>query len=144
MERNGTDKKLTPRQMRAVEAMMSEPTSRAAAKKARIGVTTLYRWLASPTFADALREARAQTFERTMAGLSAASETAVEVLREIMSEEAAAARETASVRVRAARVALGAMLRAHSMIETEERLRGIEAQLKAIEDEQRASTPWTN
>lgn len=129
MRQNETEKKLTPKQARAVEAIMSEPTVRGAARKAGIGHATLYRWLAEPAFAEALREARGRAFERTMAGLAAAAELAVNVLREILGDDAAAAREIAAIRIRAARSALDGMLRAHTQIETEERLRRIEEQL---------------
>jgi hypothetical protein len=120
---------LKNRQARAIEALMSEPSIKAAAKKSGVGFATLRRWLQDPAFNAALRDARSQVFERTMVTLAAAAETAVEVLREVMTNQAAAESDSASVRVRAARVALGAMLRSHDLVEIEQRLKALEERL---------------
>lgn len=132
MIQNETNKKLSPKQARAVEAMMTEPTIRGAAEKAGIGHATIYRWLGDPAFVEALREVRSQAFERTMTLLAAAAEKAVEVLREILGDDEAAVRASAAIRIRAARCSLDGMLRAHALIETEERLRRIEEQMESI------------
>jgi len=129
MRQNETHKKLSPKQIRAVEAMMSEPTLRGAAQKAGIGHATLYRWLAEPAFVDALREARTQAFEKTMVALAAAAEKAVEVLREILGDDQAAAKEIAAIRIRAVRTAFDAMLRSRDLIEIERRLQALEEKL---------------
>lgn len=126
MVRNGTDKNLTPKQVRAIEAMMTESTIRGAAKTAGIGHVTLYRWLEEPAFADALRDARSRAFERTMSALAVAAEKAVEVLREFLDKEESSAKPGASVRIRAVRVALDSMLRARDLVEVEERLKKVE------------------
>ncbi|HEY7184456.1 MAG TPA: hypothetical protein VIC84_23670 [Blastocatellia bacterium] len=143
MAQNGTDRKLTPRQERAIEALLETSSVSEAAKVSRVGRRSLYRWLADPGFLAALREARAKVFDRTIEALSVAAKLAVDVLREVMSDEKSAAAETASVRVRAARVALGAMLRAHGLIELEERMRLVEQQMKAMEYEPQTTT-WKN
>lgn len=129
MGQNGTNKKLTPKQLRAIEALMTEPTARGAAAKAGIGHGTLYRWMEEPAFAEALREARAQAFERITTGLSAAAELAVEVLREILGDDEAAASEIAAIRIRAVRTAFDAMLRSRDLIEIERRLQILEERL---------------
>src|SRR5262245_18385411 len=100
MTQTDTNKKLTPRQARAIPAIMSEPTIHAAANKAGVARKTLYRWLEQPVFAAPLREARAQTFKRTVESLAIAAELAVKVLRDILGDEKAAAQEIAAIRVR--------------------------------------------
>jgi hypothetical protein len=126
MTQNDTDKNLTSRQLKALEAIMSEPTIQAAAMRTGVERKTLYRWLDEPAFADALREARSQAFERTMSALAAAAEKAVEVLREFLDKEESSAKPGASVRIRAVRVALDSMLRTRDLIEVEERLKKLE------------------
>jgi hypothetical protein len=126
MTQNGTNKKLTPKQIRAIEAMMTSPTVRGAAQVAGIGHSTLYRWIEEPAFAEALREAKEQAFARVMTALTAAAEKAVEVLRTILDDEEAAEKPGASIRMRAVRVALDSMLRSHDLIEVEQRLRRVE------------------
>jgi len=126
MGQNGTNKKITPKQMRVIEALMTESTVRGAADKAGIGHSTMYRLLEDPAFTKALREARAQVFERTIAALAAAAELAANVLREILGDDEAAAREIAAIRVRASRTALDCMFRGHDMIDIERRLQALE------------------
>ena len=50
--------KLTRKQETPIAALWTEPTSAAAAKKAGIGQTTLYRWMKLPDFRAAYDEAR--------------------------------------------------------------------------------------
>jgi hypothetical protein len=51
---------LTAPQRRAIRALMESRTNGEAAKLARIGEATLYRWLGDPIFKAALQEAEAQ------------------------------------------------------------------------------------
>lgn len=140
MKRNGTDKALTPRQAKAIEAMMSEPTIRGAAKKAGVGITTVYRWLDDADFSTALREARARAFESLLTELQALGRLAVDTLREVMENPEA----HPGSRVKAALGALASIIKSREVLENEDRLRIIESQLQAIEAERRASSTWTN
>jgi hypothetical protein len=130
---------LKPRQVKAIEALMTEPNVKAAAQKAGVGFATLRRWLDDPTFCAALREARNKAFERILSGLSAAAETAVQVLRDLLDN----AKEESHVRLRSAKTSLDSFFKSYSLIEIEGRLASIEAQLKAIENERQRST-WEN
>jgi hypothetical protein len=73
-------KNLTPKQERAVLAILSEPNREAAAKKAGVSLTTLNRWKREPAFAEALRSARSSLVEETLGLLQLAATGAVGAL----------------------------------------------------------------
>lgn len=126
--------RLSTKQARAIEALLSEPTTRAAAKAAGVSEATIWRWLAEPGFAAAHQEARGQLLQGTLTALQAISCEAVAVLREVMNSGAS----PAGVRVRAAAEVIGLALRAKGELETEQRIRALEqaaataAQRKAV------------
>jgi hypothetical protein len=129
MSENGSQNRLTDKQERAINCLLSEPTAKKAAARARISETTLYRWLNDdPLFAAALKQARNRVLETTLSGLQAASGQAVETLIDVMRS----ATESPAARVSAARTILEFTLRANDAIETEKRLRALE--LKLIEN----------
>lgn len=125
MQRN--ESKLTARQQKALEALLSEPTVQAAADAASVNKSTVFRWLSDPTFAAIYREARAQLLESTLAGLQSAGGAAVETLREVMGDKTA----QPAARVSAARATLDALLRMREAFEVEQRLAELEARLNA-------------
>lgn len=126
MEGNGSKSgELTAKQLRAIEALLREPTTTAAAKAAKVGETTIFRWLADPAFAAAYRQARGRLLEDTLANLQAASGDAVRTLRAVLDDEAARPGE----KVSAARAILEYSLKAREVLEVEERLRALEDRL---------------
>jgi hypothetical protein len=60
---------LEPGQERAIIALLSEPTLKAAAASASISETTLWRWLREPAFKDAYRKARSDALAQATAKL---------------------------------------------------------------------------
>jgi len=60
MTRNVTDPVLTPKQRKAVEALLLTGDVSAAAKAAGVSRESLYRWLRQPLFLAAVREAEAR------------------------------------------------------------------------------------
>jgi hypothetical protein len=82
MARNSTKfDALTAKQVRAIEALLREPTIGAAAKSAKVGHRTIYTWLNDdPVFVRAYREARRQVVEKAIAELQAACSDAVQAL----------------------------------------------------------------
>src|SRR5262249_48819238 len=80
MSHNG-EQVLSGKQERALAALLSEPTVRAAADKVHVSVATMQRWLREPAFAAAYRQAQRQVFTDAVGALSAASTAAVEALR---------------------------------------------------------------
>jgi len=126
MEANGNHNGLTDKQRRAIAALLSEPTTKKAAETAKVGETTIHRWLNDPAFSAALKESRGRVFESTLAALQGASAKAVETLRDVMNDKEA----KASAKVSAAKTVLDLALKAREQLELSERLRLIEEQLK--------------
>ena len=63
-------RKLTSRQRMALPAVLSEPTIAEAAKKAKIGLSTLKRYLRDPLFREHLERAYAEAVAASMARLT--------------------------------------------------------------------------
>ena len=82
MARSG--EKLTGRQRRAIVALLASPTVAAAAKAARVSEPTIYRFLESPTFVDALSGARAEAYSQAVGNLAAIAVDAVTTLATVM------------------------------------------------------------
>jgi len=72
---------LTPRQERAIAALLTAPDQSAAAAACGIGRRTLTRWLATPEFRDAYRVASQQRLADTIGLLRATAADAVATLR---------------------------------------------------------------
>src|SRR5205085_316828 len=76
----GHGQKLTSRQEVLIAALLTEPTYAAAAAKAGIAETTVYRWLQLPSFRAAYRRARREIVEAAVGRIQAATGQAVETL----------------------------------------------------------------
>jgi hypothetical protein len=63
MTKNVTDPQLTPKQRKAVEALLITGDVSAAAKETGVSRESLYRWLKQPVFLQAVREAEAQAID---------------------------------------------------------------------------------
>jgi len=59
-------KNLTPKQQKAIVALLSNSTIEKAAVDAGISERTLYRWLNDPCFRDECRKSRRQLFSQSM------------------------------------------------------------------------------
>lgn len=114
--------RLTIRQTRAIEALLTEPSQEKAAKKAKVSRATLARWLSEPAFQQAYQEARAKLLETVLTALNAASIRAVKTLMSVMGDTEA----QPAARVSAARAVLDNLLRIHETVEIEQRLAALE------------------
>jgi len=76
--------KITRIQERAIAALLTSPTTTAAAEKAGVARSTLNRWLGDPTFKRAYRQARRELYDSVLAKLPALAGDAVEQLRTIL------------------------------------------------------------
>jgi hypothetical protein len=86
---SANDRKLKPRQDRAIAALLTEPSVKAAARAVGVGESSLRRWLSDPTFREALMAARVRALGATMVMLQGLGETAVATLREVMGDKTA-------------------------------------------------------
>jgi len=89
---------LNANQKRALTALLSCPSLRAAAQSCRLSERTLYNYLADPGFASELRARQDAVLLSVTAGLAGLSGSAVEVLEGVLSDP----ETSASVKVRAA------------------------------------------
>ena len=126
MSVNGSQTELTDKQRRGIAALLSEPTTKAAAEAAKVSEVTIHRWLNDAAFSAALKESRERVFESTLAALQSASGKAVETLRYVMNDKTA----QASARVSAAKTVLDIAIKAREQLDLSERLRLVEEQLK--------------
>lgn len=116
---------LEPAQERAIIALLSEPTLRAAASSAGISESTLWRWMRDPEFRVAYRRARQEVLERATARLAALVDAAVKALGEIVADRTV----SPNVRVSAASRIVDFALKAAEIEEVQARLERLEATL---------------
>jgi hypothetical protein len=79
----GHGQKLTSKQEALIAALLTEPNYAAAAVKAGVSETTLYRWMHLPSFRAAYRQARCELVEGAIGRMQAAIGQSVETLQEI-------------------------------------------------------------
>lgn len=80
---------LSPKQERAVLALLQEPTIAKAAKAAEVGERTIHRWLSDPVFGKAYRKARREAFGHAIALTQHYAPLAVNTLATIMADTSA-------------------------------------------------------
>jgi hypothetical protein len=119
---------LTPTQERAVIALLASPSLEAAAKSAKVSVSSLRRWRLEPAFIEAYRQARFTLLEASTAKLRNAASSAVDVLQAAMEDKEA----PYSVRIRAAQVILEGAYKSAEMEDLAERLDQQERQMEEI------------
>jgi hypothetical protein len=76
----GNGQKLTSKQEAVIAALLTESSCAAAAAKAGVGKTTLFRWMQRPAFRAAYRRARRELVESAIGRIQAATGQAVETL----------------------------------------------------------------
>lgn len=121
---------LTPKKLRAIEGLLTQPTLTKAARHAAVATKTLERWLHDDDFAAELRRARARLFNRIVTRLAQSALHAVRVLVSIMTDLDV----PPGVRVRAATAVLAHALAAHEG-DISERLIEIERTLEGLSNE---------
>ena len=77
---------LSPKQERAVLALLQEPTIAKAAKAAEVGERTIHRWLSDSVFGKAYRKARREAFGHAIALTQHYAPLAVNTLATIMAD----------------------------------------------------------
>lgn len=123
---------LTPQQAKAIAALLTERTTAAAAKKARVAERTLARWLTTEEFKSALRLAQSEAISQAVTRLAGAAAGAVNLLATVIDDTA----EKGSVRVAAARAVLTHGLQWIELTEVAKRLDDIERRLNEAQHNQ--------
>ncbi len=119
--------KLTPKQEKAITALLTQPTIEAAAEVLRVNTATVHRWLGEPAFADAYRDARRAAVGQAVTRLQQVSGGAVAVLVQVMADKAT----PAGTRVNAAKTVLEFSFRAVELEDLAERIAALEQQMGA-------------
>ncbi|HJY80007.1 MAG TPA: phBC6A51 family helix-turn-helix protein [Candidatus Binatia bacterium] len=129
MMRNETEHfgTLSSRQRRAIEALLLHPTLEEAAKAAKIGKTTLYRWLKEDAFSRAVHEARREQSQEALACLRSSLLRAVHKLSELLNS----GNEMIAFRAATALVEHG--LKGIELEEQEERIGELEALVTTLQ-----------
>ena len=122
--------KLSPKQERALVALLDCGEIKQASEKAGVSDVTLWRWLQSPVFQARYRAARRQVVETAIAQLQSDCTKAARVLTEIAEDRAA----PASSRVAAAKAILDQSVSAVELIDLQERIERLEETLGAQEN----------
>ena len=132
MRRNATPQGLSPKQVKAVEALLTTGEVAAAAQAVGVSRATLHRWLAEPAFLQAVRGAEARALDELSRLLVRLGRTAAATLAKAMND----ASTPWATRVRAADAALGRLLQLRELATLEarvaelERLAGLEEPLR--------------
>ncbi len=122
MPENVTRDGLSPKQRRAVEALLSTGEVSAAAAASGVTRNTLYRWLKEPLFVQAVRETEARALDELSRLLVRLGRTAAATLAKAMSDPAA----PYPTRVRAADATLGRLLQLRELAQLEGRVQALE------------------
>jgi phage terminase small subunit len=118
----GTNPGLSPKQRRAVEALLTTGDVTAAALEAKVGKSSLYRWLREPVFLAAVREAEAAAIDELSRMLVRLGRTAVGTLAKAMTDPKA----PWPTRVRAADASLARLLQLRELATLEARVTELE------------------
>lgn len=115
---------LSPSQRRLIPALLTSKTVQAAALVAKVSERTAYRWLADDVnFQVELARAEGEVIAGAVRSLLGLAESAVDCLRDTLDDKEL----PASVRIRAAALAIDAMLRLRELRNVETRLAALEA-----------------
>ena len=112
---------LTARQRRMIAAMLTSKNIGQACETAKVGRSTLARWLDQAPFINALRKAQGEAITKAGSALIAAQETAINTLI-VLAERA----RNEGVKRSAANDLLAYSLKFHDQVEIEERIERLE------------------
>jgi len=126
---NVSEENLTPKQERALLALLDCGEIKRAAEIASVGEGSLWRWLQQPVFQSRYRAARRQLVETAIAQLQSDCTTAARVLREVAEDKEA----PASSRVASAKTILEMAVRGVELADLASRVERLESLLEAQE-----------
>ncbi len=118
----GDNDTLTTNQRRALNALLDSTSVRAAAKKANLGETTLWRYLSDATFKTALSKRQDAIVSSVTAALTGMAGESVKTLRGILRSRTA----SDAVKCRAALGWLSQMRQSVELADLSERVRALE------------------
>jgi phage terminase small subunit len=122
MRQTATLQGLTPKQRKAIEALLTTGEVTAAAQAVGVSRATLHRWLGEPVFLAAVRAAEARALDDLSRLLVRLARSAVTTLAKAMSDPAT----PPATRVRAADATLGRLLQLRELATLEARVAALE------------------
>jgi hypothetical protein len=125
MTQNDAPKAITPKQARAIQALLTNPTLTKACGEAKISRSTLGRWLADPRFNRALIEAEGQALQDTTRLLLTGRDAALKTLGDLMTKAT-----SDNVRRQAANDWLNFMYKSYELQTLETRISELERTVK--------------
>ena len=117
---------LSPRQHKALRALLSENTVAKAAVASGVGESTIYKWLGEAAFRAALAQAEGEAVAAAGRRLAVLAENALDELARSMADPMT----PAPTRVRAAEVILNNLLRYREIVTFEARLTALEQEMR--------------
>ena len=126
MARNGT---LSPKQRKAIAALLSERDVKSAAEAAGVALRTMFRWMDDPDFQAELKAAESAAISSAIRRLAHLSGTAVNTLQEIMESEKDLP-PGARVKGAAANIVLSRLIPLKELADLESRLAAVEEALR--------------
>ena len=118
------EKKITPKQRRALEALLAGEDIATAAQTAGVARQTLHRWQQEEHFARALQEAESLALEGLSRALVGLGELATQAIRDGLQPE-----QPIAIRLRAADLLTNRLLAIRQAIDFEQRLQELEQQI---------------
>lgn len=119
---------LTPKQQRAVRALLEHKSVGEAASSIGVGERTLFRWLTDPAFKLALSAAESDLLDAATRRLLALQENAIGTFESLLADDSAA---SDAVRLRAASAVLDYLLKLRELRDVEHRLTTLEQAMAA-------------
>jgi phage terminase small subunit len=113
---------LTPKQRKAIEALLTCGDVSSAARAAGVSRDTVYRWAKKDNFLDALRAGTSQALDDLSRLLLSLGETAISTLRIAMEDDSI----PANTKVRAADIVFSRLLQFRELVSLEERVSELE------------------
>lgn len=122
--------RLPGKQARAIEALLTCATVRAAAEQAGVPERTLFRWLGEDAFSNELATRRREIQKQVLSSITEHAESAIRELAEL-----ATGSESDHVRRAACKDILETCLKVQAQLDTDERLARLERILENAESE---------
>jgi hypothetical protein len=126
---------LSPKQYKAIAALLDEPTITKAAVAAGIHHATMHRWLQQPHFRRAYMEARWKSVQHSIARVQQFTSEAAAVLRDIMNDKSSPAYS----RIAAANSIMNNGLRGVELEDHDQRIAEIQEDIAAIKSEEQTN-----
>lgn len=125
---NNLDEKLTPKQIKFIDAMLTEPTIEKACQKAGVSRATGHKYLRKTIVKRTIQTKQNEIMDRTTQTLYTASTNAVVVLNNIMTD----GKVNPFVRVQAGKVILEQAYKAYELVGVAKQIEEVRAEIEEI------------